>query len=108
MEIKTEVKSFKSYSSKLGYALFPEHNDNTFFDHEARSIVSELLYKHNGNINSAKEFLQLLDSFTPATVQDSIDNPSWVTEREVARWNGMTKSMIINRVKQFFASEFSD
>ncbi|ELW2866020.1 hypothetical protein QMI71_004415 [Salmonella enterica] len=108
MDIKTEVKSFSSYSSKLGYALFPQKSENTFFECEARSIVSELLHKHNGEINSAKEFLYLLESFTPAIVQDSIDNPSWATEKVVGRWNGMTKSMIINRVKQFFASEFMD
>lgn len=108
MKIDTKVKGFNSYSSKLGYDLFPEHGGNTFFDHEARSFVSELFYKHKGKVNSAKEFLLLLDSFTPEMIQHSLDNPSWTTEREVARWNGVTKPMIINKVKQYFASEFND
>ncbi|WP_042857919.1 hypothetical protein [Dickeya sp. NCPPB 3274] len=101
----TIIKHFKMHHSKLGDALFPEE---TFFEVEARHFVSELLSKHDGNIESAQQFLLLLETFTPEIVQDSIDNPSWSTEKTVSRWENMTKGMIKQRVMQFFSTEFKD
>ncbi|PHM59493.1 hypothetical protein [Xenorhabdus ishibashii] len=101
-------KFHSSYESKLGNALFPKKEDENYFNHEARSFVSELLHKYDGNINSAKEFIELLENFIPSRIQDEIDNPSWATEKEVNRWENMIKPMIINRVKKFFDSEFKN
>lgn len=95
-------KFFKSYSSTLGDYLFPEKD---FFEMEANSFVSELMVIHKGNINSPQEFLTLLDTFIPQIIQESLDNPSWSTEKTVNRWENMTKEMIRQRVKQRFYSE---
>ncbi|MGP2408053.1 hypothetical protein V2A84_00120 [Yersinia sp. 2553 StPb PI] len=94
-----------SFSSKLGDALYPPKSEDTFFDMEARSIVSEILYKNNGNIDSAEIFLEKLESYIPDILQNSIDNPSWSTERELDRWHSMTKALIRRRLIQFFALE---
>lgn len=98
-------KIFKSYSSKLANVLFPDVENSTFFDDEARHYVSELLCKHEENINSPGECLSYLEGFTPEIIQDAIDNPSWSTERQLNRWLNMTKPMIIQRIKNYFNLE---
>ncbi|PHM72309.1 hypothetical protein [Xenorhabdus sp. KJ12.1] len=107
-EVRGEEKIYPSYDSKLGDALFPKKEDENYFELEARNFASELLHKYDGNINSAKEFLELLECFTPERIQDVIDNPIWSTESEVNRWNNIIKPMIINKVKQFFDSELKN
>ncbi len=101
---KFTEKFFRTYNSKLGDYLFPEQS---FFEIEANHIVSELMVRHKGNIESPQEFLLLLDKFIPEVIQDSIDNPSWSTDKTVSRWENMTKEMIRQRVREKFSSELS-
>ncbi|CAH5762964.1 TPA: hypothetical protein M4196_004639 [Klebsiella variicola] len=102
----TTEHSFRGYYGSMGDYLFPVHPDNSYYDAEARQYISELLHSHAGNINSAREFLALLETFVPESVQYSIDNPSWSTGKQMERLN-MAKGLIESRVRERFASELS-
>lgn len=102
----TEEHFFRSYYSKLGDYLFPVHPDNTYYETEARQYVSELLHRQAVNISSAREFLVLLETFVPESVQHSIDNPSWSTGKQIERLN-IAKSLIERRVHERFDSELT-
>lgn len=102
----TTEHSFRGYYGRMGDYLFPVHPDNSYYDAEARQYISELLHRHAGNINSAREFLALLETFVPESVQHSIDNPSWSTGKQIERLN-MAKGLIESRVRERFGSEFA-
>ena len=102
----TTEHSFRGYYSRMGDYLFPVHPDNSYYDAEARQYISELLHRHAGNINSAREFLALLETFVPESVQHRIDNPSWPTGKQIERLS-LAKGLIESRVRERFASEFS-
>ncbi|MGX5024790.1 hypothetical protein ACWKXN_19630 [Enterobacter sp. UPMP2060] len=103
----TKEHFFRGHYSKLGYDLFPVHPDNSYYETEARQYVSELLHNQAGNISSAREFLVLLETFVPESVQNSIDNPSWSTEKQIERLN-IAKSLIESRVRERFHSELTE
>ncbi|CAH6267655.1 TPA: hypothetical protein RRG90_005257 [Klebsiella pneumoniae] len=102
----TQEHFFRGYYSKLGEYLFPVHPGNSYYETEARQYVSELLHRQAGNISSVREFLALLETFVPESVQFSIDNPSWSTGKQIERLN-MAKSLIERRVRERFHSELT-
>lgn len=101
----TKEHFFSGYYSKLGDHLFPINPDNSFYDIQARHYVSELLCRDSGNIDSAREFLALLETFVPESVQHSIDNHSWSTQKQIELLN-LAKILIEQRIRECFPSEF--